>query len=68
MPDDVPCYPGHVCACADSDLSQATHPVVSPNGLWVQITCGEGHRRSVPRERWEAELARRRPTREHPHA
>ena len=61
-------YPNHVCACTDDDLSQATHPVVSDNGLCVQITCGAGHQRSIPRARWEAELQRRRTAREHPHA
>lgn len=58
-PDDSQRYPNHVCACADDDLSQASHPVVSANRLWVQITCGEGHRRSVTRARWEGELRRR---------
>jgi hypothetical protein len=52
--------PAHVCACADTDLSTATHPVISPNGQWVQISCGWGHRRSVPRAVWEAEERRRR--------
>ena len=56
---DEPRYPDHACACEDADLSQASHPVYSPNGWWVQITCGEGHRRSIPRQRWEAELHRR---------
>ena len=68
MPDDSQRYPHHLCACADDDLSLATHPVVSDNGVWVQITCGAGHRRAVPRARWEAELARRRTAPEHGHA
>jgi hypothetical protein len=56
---EAPRYPNHECACDDADLSQATHPVVSPSGHWVQIPCGFGHRRTVPRARWEAELQRR---------
>lgn len=52
-------YPNHTCACDDDDLSQAKHPVYSDNGLWVEIVCGEGHRRSIPRARWEEELKRR---------
>jgi hypothetical protein len=53
--------PDHTCACADTDLQQATNPVVSANGWWVEITCGVGHRRRIPRARWEAEVARRSP-------
>jgi hypothetical protein len=68
MPDEVPRYHGHLCACADSDLSRATDPVVSPGGLRVEITCAEGHRRVVPRAQWEHELARRRTAREQHHA
>lgn len=56
--------PNHPCECEDKDLSTASHPVISPNGLWVQITCGYGHRWSVTRKVWEAELARRRNDRE----
>jgi hypothetical protein len=52
-------YPNHQCACEHEDLSLASHPVYSPNGLWVQITCGVGHRRSVSRARWEQEVERR---------
>jgi len=61
----MPRYPNHRCECEENDLSQAYHPVVSENGLWVHISCGAGHRRSVTRERWDAEVARRRgPARE----
>ena len=59
MSTDPQRYPNHLCECDDTDLSQATHPVLSPNGFWVQITCGEGHRRSIPKTTWEAELRRR---------
>lgn len=52
-------YPHHVCACDDADLSQAYNPVISRNGQWVQISCGAGHYRAIPRARWEAELQRR---------
>jgi hypothetical protein len=59
MDEETSRYPNHQCACEDEDLSLAAHPIYSPNGLWVQITCGWGHRRSVPRARWEQELQRR---------
>jgi hypothetical protein len=57
-------YPDHVCACADDDLSQARLPLGTPDGLWVDISCGLGHRRRIRRREWDAELARRRRRRE----
>lgn len=56
-------YPDHACNCDDTDLSQAEAMVVMPGGQRVLVTCGEGHQRSVPRDLWEAELARRRAAR-----
>jgi len=56
-------YPNHACDCDDTDLSQTEAMGVLPGGLRMLITCGEGHQRAVPRERWEAELARRRAAR-----
>ena len=53
-------YPDHMCACNNDDLSLASLPLETPNGLWVDISCGAGHRRRITRRAWDAELARRR--------
>lgn len=60
-------YPDHVCACADDDLSQASMPLSTPDGRFVDISCGLGHRRRVTLRAWDAEMARRRQMQEARH-
>jgi hypothetical protein len=57
--DEARQYPNHVCACMDRDLSRADHPILTDDGRKVMVTCGHGHRRVIPRWRWETELQRR---------
>lgn len=52
-------YPHHECSCDDTDLSLAQAKGRWPDGSHIILTCGQGHMRSIPKERWEQELQRR---------
>jgi hypothetical protein len=53
-------HPDHECACADDDLSRASLPLSTPDGRFVDISCGMGHRRRITRRAWDTECLRRR--------